>query len=455
MLVRGGWGKKLAFMRTSLRVLPRRMKLAIRQYPPQDGSDNRTKHCIVLHGWGLDASGMQDMCDAMRHLPQCAGRRFWNISYDTQWTPFHTTADLLIAELKNQPFDFEDVIFVAYSMGGVVARSMISKGFPCRALLSICTPHNGPLKWLTFPGPRTLSNRSAAMRALNSDPLDKAHRDRYHLFAITYRDALGTHSHDGLVARRSALGKNLGEVASRHVMHLRYSHIAWYDPHWRGKLPQYMPEALHTIAAIEEGKREPKLTEEKMVVNESDSSAADEGVFSPAQLRTAQRSRTRFPKANPGDILLFKRARGLNRMITWFTKSRFYHVGIFEGGTNVIEARPRGVVRRDLNGPDGDRAFTVIPAPEGKGEQALNWAKGQIGDGYDPIDVFVIILETIFKNLKLNYSSDNKYSCGEFVATAYQEAGIDLFPGQEPARTVPADFEKYLPWKRRKRKQRN
>ena len=149
--------------------------------------------------------------------------------------------------------------------------------------------------------------------------------------------------------------------------------------------------------------------------------------------------------AEPGDILLFTRPSGASRLITWFTKSPFYHVAIYQGGTSVVEARPRGVVRRDLTGPEGDACFVVIPAPEGKGREALTWAEGNLGNGYAVIGVFVLILERIFKHLQINYKAPDKFSCAEFIAEAFEHAGVTLFPDCKPEDLFPADFARLLP----------
>ena len=85
--------------------------------------------------------------------------------------------------------------------------------------------------------------------------------------------------------------------------------------------------------------------------------------------------------AQPGDILLFYHATGFKgRLIAWFTRSRYYHAAIYAGEGYVIEARPGGVVDRDLNGPEGGHEYVVIPAPGRRGEEALEWAKSQLGD---------------------------------------------------------------------------
>jgi hypothetical protein len=155
----------------------------------------------------------------------------------------------------------------------------------------------------------------------------------------------------------------------------------------------------------------------------------------------------KLENAQPGDILLFRRARGVNRLITWLTKSRYYHVGIYAGDHHVVESRPRGVICRDLLGPDGDRSFDVIPAPDGQGYEALNWARTQIGAGYDKSDAVVITLDWLF-GLRwpfLSPHNPNEYSCGEFVTLAFRHAGVQLFPDRTPQEIVPAFFEPLLP----------
>ena len=156
-----------------------------------------------------------------------------------------------------------------------------------------------------------------------------------------------------------------------------------------------------------------------------------------------------LPSAQPGDLLLFNRAKGLNRLITWFTKSRFYHVGIYVGDNHVVEARPRGVVMRDLMGPDGDKRFEIIPSANVGGPEiaarAAGWAKSQLGDGYDPLNVAAIVLDRCFTCCAFNSTLPDRWACGEFVATAFERAGNELFPGKAAPSVVPADFEKFLP----------
>lgn len=155
-----------------------------------------------------------------------------------------------------------------------------------------------------------------------------------------------------------------------------------------------------------------------------------------------------LPHAQPGDVLLFNRARGLNRLITAFTRSPYYHVGISLGDNRVVEARPRGVVIRDLLGPDGDKRFEIIPAERIGGREtalrAAQWAKGRVGAGYDPFNVLAIVLDRGFACCAFNATLPDHWACGEFVAAAFEEGEIDLFPGQDKAAVVPADFARFL-----------
>lgn len=153
----------------------------------------------------------------------------------------------------------------------------------------------------------------------------------------------------------------------------------------------------------------------------------------------------RLERARPGDILLFYNATGVNHLIPLLTRSPFFHVAIYGGDADVIESRPSGVVRRDLRNVNDIHDFVVIPAPAGAGRNALAWAGTQLGAGYDRLDALVIGLNRVFSHLHLNYNPGGKWTCGEFVATAFDRAGECLFPDMQLADVEPADFARLLP----------
>ena len=119
-------------------------------------------------------------------------------------------------------------------------------------------------------------------------------------------------------------------------------------------------------------------------------------------------------------------------------------MALFDRDTFTIEARQRGVVRRDLRSTEGGHTWTVIPAPEGRGEAALAWARTRIGDRFDRLDFLVILLDRIVGRLKLHYEPFGKYTCAEFVARAFREAGVVLFPDLQDADVEPADFARFV-----------
>ena len=135
---------------------------------------------------------------------------------------------------------------------------------------------------------------------------------------------------------------------------------------------------------------------------------------------------------------------GLGFFITVLTRSPYYHVALFDTETFSVEARQRGVVRRDLRSKEGGHTWTVIRAPEGRGEAALAWARTQIGDRFDRLDLLVILLDRVVGRLKIHYEPFGKYSCGEFVARAFREAGVVLFPELQDADVEPADFARFV-----------
>ena len=165
-----------------------------------------------------------------------------------------------------------------------------------------------------------------------------------------------------------------------------------------------------------------------------------------ARFELAQQIEARLDRdAQPGDILLFYNAEGINRLIPLATGSPFFHVAIYAGDLEVIEARPSGVVRRSLRDVTDIHDFALIPAPQDAGQVALNWAATQIGAGYDRTDVLVMLCDRIFRHLHINYAPGDKWTCGEFVATAFSYAGERLFPDIELEDVEPGDFGRLVP----------
>ncbi len=157
---------------------------------------------------------------------------------------------------------------------------------------------------------------------------------------------------------------------------------------------------------------------------------------------------SRQPEPKPGDILLFYNARGLNRIITGFTGSPYYHAGIYAGDNTAVEARTPGVQWNALAERSHDFMVAAVPAHAGK--RALDWAKARVGDGYDTLDIGIVILDRICRKLHFNYTPSSRFTCGEFVARAFEETGHRLLPDVDANETVPGDLARLLPSEERR-----
>jgi hypothetical protein len=122
------------------------------------------------------------------------------------------------------------------------------------------------------------------------------------------------------------------------------------------------------------------------------------------------------------------------------TRSPFYHVALYDGDGYVVDAVPRGVVRRPaLDGTTGTR-FVVARAPEGRGEAALAWAKSLIGKRFDVLGMFAVLVTLVVPSLGLRCSSARRFTCSHLVAEAFRQAGIALVPEKESSLVVPGDL---------------
>lgn len=58
--------------------------------------------------------------------------------------------------------------------------------------------------------------------------------------------------------------------------------------------------------------------------------------------------------------------------------------------------------------------------------------------------MFVIALEHIFTHWHINYTTPDRYTCAEFVATAFDHAGVRLFPKMDLDEIAPANLAALL-----------
>ena len=213
----------------------------------------KPRELIILHGWHSLYSPLLPLENALRALPGADQYRFWRVTYDSHWKPFTQSAREIAALLRQRGVDPENTLIVAFSMGGLVARAMVSEGFKAHFVCCINTPHLGAVPWMPQGdlGSLSMSPWSSRLARLNRNPVDIAHRHRYAFFGIDFTDGTGYHPHDRIVMLKSSLGEGLEGVKEHHVTHLYYKILAPNcEPHVRGMNPKFVPIVLETVGRI-------------------------------------------------------------------------------------------------------------------------------------------------------------------------------------------------------------
>ena len=207
----------------------------------------RELNCLLLHGWHSLYFPLIQLENKLRCMPGGERIRFWRGTYDSHWKTFEQSADECVTLLERHRVKPANTVLIGFSMGGLVARSMVSRGFDARAVICLATPHLGAAPWMPVGdvGSVSIAPWSKKLARLNSNKRDIAHRDRYCFAGFDFDDITGYQDHDRIVRLRSSLGEGLPGVAVRHAIHLRYRGVApGCDPHLRGMDPRYLAPVL-------------------------------------------------------------------------------------------------------------------------------------------------------------------------------------------------------------------
>ncbi len=261
-------------------------------YKLQEGSP--AKNLILIHGLNGDSSfnesddHMAAFYETLENEGSISDYTVWTLTYDTFLRPFDLSGRWLAEDLNTlTDYDFSNSIIVGFSMGGLIARTMLCNHFNFKYLITIDTPHHGPtpqlnllgiplyqgifnssiLGTLLVQGIPSLSSGSCSQLAILSNELDIAKRKTsYAFYGIDYRnDAQSAFDGgDWVVSNHSQMGLGLGDVRWRYTWKKTYGepgenpdYKGIGKPHSVASKPELCREAINLLTLLLEGKEMP------------------------------------------------------------------------------------------------------------------------------------------------------------------------------------------------------
>jgi len=189
-------------------------------------NSNPTKHTVLFHGWG---NNMEDLKNWKQKLiDENIEGWIWTSQYDTGKS-FDDVGLHFYNEFRKKEqegFVFNDVRILAYSMGGLVARKLISLGFEVNCMVSVCSPHEGLMNEIPAinDGVKSLKKNSTEILSITNNSIDIENRYKYVFTGFKYH-CTGNNTffdNDTVVDLYSALGDNLEELSSRNALDWGY-----------------------------------------------------------------------------------------------------------------------------------------------------------------------------------------------------------------------------------------
>lgn len=138
---------------------------------------------------------------------------YWNKSFDLAGAELFDR----LHTFPPYPLDeFDQIIVIGYSMGGLVARKMLSVGFNFTKLITVCTPNEGIFNHVADwggAGAKSMHKDSPFIKLLNNNPTDKANRYKHFYIAYQYyaEKIKKTYPDDTILWSSSGQGAFLGE----------------------------------------------------------------------------------------------------------------------------------------------------------------------------------------------------------------------------------------------------
>ena len=142
-----------------------------------------------------------------------------------------------------------------------------------------------------------------------------------------------------------------------------------------------------------------------------------------------------------GDIIVFKRSNTFfSRVISWWTKSQYTHVGVASNfPLCVIEAETFGVVTNALKG----RSFVALRTVKKiDTRKFVDFIRSKLGYGYSWTEIFMIGLKSLFRfRYRIPFDWKNEYTCTELPAEGLEQLfGIKINKKREDCELSPQDF---------------
>jgi len=151
-----------------------------------------------------------------------------------------------------------------------------------------------------------------------------------------------------------------------------------------------------------------------------------------------------------GNIILVKNFDILSKLIRWYTKSEFNHVGIIVDNKYIVEAIPKYGVRlftlqNYKNQKEaGELDFIICKVKnlsESERKIVETFALKQVGKSYDFVQLICVGILYMFRKLrKLEPIDLNGWLCSELVAESFYEVGIKFKKDVDPDNITPKDI---------------
>lgn len=157
---------------------------------------------------------------------------------------------------------------------------------------------------------------------------------------------------------------------------------------------------------------------------------------------------------NPGDYFVVHTGGWVAKAIRLVTRSTVNHAGLCISDTEMLEADPsKGIMRSSVDKYSGEPGGMIWYGPHSTydGDKIAEWGVTQIGVKYSFVDIAVLLFVHVFgwkspRWMLHRLNDGRRLMCSQFVDTAYQHAGIHLFPdGRPPSEVTPADLLDIIP----------